>query len=122
MSISQSVYYVRNNNSFVIVRIEGHFINFFAINLMIMTSYNIHFSMLFLAAKQAPSVVIELDTPFCKISCHPFIFFIFRVIEAFCNSKVYLSKPTNSTICFPTASSLNILSTLLLSAVLIPDG
>ena len=37
---------------------------------MPMTSYDIHFSMLFLPAKQGLSVVIELNTPFCNILCH----------------------------------------------------
>ena len=74
MPISQSVYSVGHNNSFVIVRREGNFINFFGINLMTMTSYDIHFSMLFLPAKQALSIVIELNTPFCNILSHPLHF------------------------------------------------
>ena len=69
------MYSVSHNNSFFIVRGEGNFINFFAINLMKMTSYNIHFSMLFLPAEHALSVVIELNTPFCNILCHPLTFF-----------------------------------------------
>ena len=47
------MFVVGNNNSFVIVRREGNFIHLFGINLMTMTSYDIHFSMLLLPAKQA---------------------------------------------------------------------
>ena len=60
---------------------------FFGMNLMTMTSYNIHFLMLFLPAKQTLWVVIELNTPFCNIFCHPFIFFIFRAIKHFLRVK-----------------------------------
>ena len=77
------MYSVGHNNSFVIVRREGYFINFFGINLMSMTSYDIHFSMLLLPAKQALSIVIELNTPFCNILCHPLSFFIFRAVKHF---------------------------------------
>ena len=88
MSISQSVYSASHNNSFVIVRREGNFINFFGINLMTMTSYDINFLMLILPAKQALSIVIELNTSFCNILCHPLtIFFIFRAIELFVRVK-----------------------------------
>ena len=48
---------------------------------MTMTSYEIHFLMLFLPAKQALSIVIKLNTPFCNIPCHPLYFFIFRAIK-----------------------------------------
>ena len=88
---------------------------------MTMTSYDIHFSMLFLLAKQALSIVIELNSPFCNIFLHPLTFFIFRALKDFVRVKINLN-PANSTICFPPASSLNIPSTLLLSPVLIQDG
>ena len=74
MSVSQGRYSVCHNNSFVVVGWEGNFINFFSINLMTMNSYDIHFSVLFLSAKQTLSVVIELDTPFCNIFGHPLDF------------------------------------------------
>ena len=93
MSISQSVYSVSHNNSFVIVRREGNFINFFGIILMTMTSYDIHFFMLLLPAKQALSIVIELNTPFCNILCYPLIFFIFRAIKH--SVRVKFSSQTN---------------------------
>ena len=83
MSISQSVYSISHNNSFIIVRREADFINFFGKNLMTMTSYDIHISMLFLPAEQALSIVIELKTPFCKQSLSPPSFFIFRAIKHF---------------------------------------
>ena len=72
MTISQSVYSVSHNNSFVIVRREGDFINFLRINLMTMSSYEIHFSMLLLPAEQA---LIELNITFYNILCHPLTFF-----------------------------------------------
>ena len=122
MSASLSVYSVGHNNSFVIVKSEGNFINFFGINLMTMTSYDIHFSMLFLPAKQALSVVTELNTPFCNILCHPLTFFLSSESSSILQECSVALKPTNSTICFPPASSLSIPSTLLLSSVLIPDG
>ena len=87
------MYSVSHNNPFVIVRREGNFIKFFGINLMTMTSYDIHFSMLFLAAKQALSIVIELNTPFCNILCHSLTFFIFGTIKHFVRIK--LSTQTN---------------------------
>ena len=92
MSVSQSVYSIGHNNSFVIRR-EGNFINFFGISLMIMNSYDIHFSMLFIPAKKALSVVIELNTPFCNILCHPLTFFIFRAIKHLL--RVKFSPQTN---------------------------
>ena len=63
---------------------------------MTMTSYHIHFSMLFLPAKQALSIVIEFNTPFCKKNCHPhtlFNFFYLQSHRAFCKSK--FSSQTN---------------------------
>ena len=83
MSVSRGLYSVCHNNSFVIVGWEGNFINFFGINLMTMTSYDIHFSVVFLSAKQTLSVVIELNTPFCNIPCLPLHFFIFRTVKHF---------------------------------------
>ena len=74
MFVSYSVYSAGHNVSLVIVRWKGNFINFLGINLMTMTSYDIHFSMLFFHAKQTLSVVVELNTPFCKIPCHPLHF------------------------------------------------
>ena len=62
MSVSQGLYSVDHDNSFVIVGWEGNFINFFGTNLMTMTSYDIYFSVLFLPAKQTLSVVIELNS------------------------------------------------------------
>ena len=91
MSISHSVYSVSHNNSFVIVRREGNFINFFGINLMKMTSYEIHLSILILLAKQALSIVIKLNTPFCNILCHPLHFLSSEPSSIF-KSKVYLSN------------------------------
>ena len=88
---------------------------------MTMTSYDIHFSMLFLPAEQALSIVIEFNTPFCNIVCHPLTFFFFRAIKHFVSVK--FSSQTNKFYnLFPSASSLNIPSTLLLSPVLIPEG
>ena len=60
---------------------------------MSITSYEIQFSMVFLPAKQALSVIIELNTPFCKISYHPFTFFFFRTIKHFV--RVKFSPQTN---------------------------
>ena len=54
---------------------------------MTMTSYDIHFSMLFLPAKQAFSVVIELNTLFVTCSVTPYIFYL-HSHQAFCKSKV----------------------------------
>ena len=93
MSVSQSVYSVSHNNSFVIVRREGNFINFFGINLMTMTLYDINFPMLFLPAKQALSVVTEFNIHFCNILCHHLHFYIFRVIKHFV--RVQFSSQTN---------------------------
>ena len=81
------MYSVGHNNSFVIVRREGNFINFFGINHMTMTSYDIHFSVLFLLAKQTLSKVIELNAPFCNILCHLVTFFIFGAIKQFVRVK-----------------------------------
>ena len=81
------MYSVGHNNSFVIVRREGNFIKFFGINLLTMTSYDIHFSMLFLPAKQALSIVIELNIRFCNILCHPLTLFTFRTIKHFLRVK-----------------------------------
>ena len=83
---------VSHNNSFVIVGREGDFINFFCINLMTMTSYDIHFSMLFHPAEQALSIVINLNTPFVTFYVTPYIFF-FRAIEHFV--RVKFSSQTN---------------------------
>ena len=52
MFLSQGLYSVCHNNSFVIVGWEGNFINFFGINLMTNTSDDIHFSVLLIPAKQ----------------------------------------------------------------------
>ena len=93
MTINQSVYSVSHNNSFVIVRRECGFINFLRINLMTMTSYDIHFSMLFLPAKQALSVVIELNIPFYNILWYSLAFFFFRAIKHFV--RVQFSSQTN---------------------------
>ena len=60
---------------------------------MTMTSYDIHFSALFLPAKQTLSVVIELNTLFCNILGHPLTFVIFRVIKHYV--RVYFSSQTN---------------------------
>ena len=115
MSVSQDVYSVCHKNSFVIVGWQGNFIYFFGINLMTMTSYDIHFSVLFLTAKQTLSVVMELSTPFCNILCH--LYFLSSEPSIILYGYSFTLKPTNSTICFPPASSLNIPSTLLLSPV-----
>ena len=93
MFVSQSVYSVGHNNSFIVVRREDNFINFFCINLMTMTSYDIHFSMLFLPAKQTLSIVIELHTPFVTFFVIPLTFFIFSVIKHFV--RVQFSSQTN---------------------------
>ena len=88
------MYSVSHNNRFVIVRREGNFINFFCINLMTMTSYNINFTMLFPPAKQALSIVIEFNTIFlCNILWHPLNFFIVRAIKQFVGVK--FSSQTN---------------------------
>ena len=60
---------------------------------MIMTSYDIHFSMLLLPAKQALSIVIELNTHFCNILHHPLTFFIFEAIKHLVGVK--FSSQTN---------------------------
>ena len=52
-----------------------------------MTSYDINFWMMFLPAKQAISIVIELNTPFCNILWHPLTFFILRAIKHFVGVK-----------------------------------
>ena len=88
---------------------------------MTMTSYDNHFSMLFLHAKQALSIVIELNTPFCNILCHPITFFIFRAIKHFVRVK-FCSQTNKFNNLLPTQSPLNIPRNLLLSLVLIPDG
>ena len=54
---------------------------------MTMTSYDIRYSMLFLPAKQALSVVIEFNSPFCNIICHPLPFLIFGDIKHFVRVK-----------------------------------
>ena len=93
MTVIQSMNSVSHNKSLIIVRREGNFINFFGINLMTMTSYDIHFSMLFPLTKQALSVVIECKTPFCNIFYHPLTFFIFSAIKHFV--RVKFSSQTN---------------------------
>ena len=60
---------------------------------MTMTSYDIHFSMLFLPGKRALSLVIELNAPFCHILCHRLTFFVFRAIKHFV--RVKFSSQTN---------------------------
>ena len=74
---------------------------------MTMTSYDIYFLMLFLPAKQTLSVVIELSTPFCNILCDP-LHFLTSEPSRILKEYSFALKPTNSTICFPPASSLNI--------------
>ena len=69
---------------------------------MTMTSHDIHFSMLFLPAKQALSVVIELNTPFCNILGHPLSFFIFRAIKHFVRVK-FSSQTNKFNNLFPTS-------------------
>ena len=86
------MYSVGHANSLVIISRESNFINFFDINLVTLTSYYIHFSMLFLPAKQTLSIVIELNTPFCNILCYSLTFFI-RTIKHFV--RVKFSSQTN---------------------------
>ena len=60
---------------------------------MTMTSYDVHFSMLFIPAKQEHSVIIEVNTTFCNILCHPLTFVIFRASKHFV--RVKFSSQTN---------------------------
>ena len=122
MYVSYCVYSVSHINSFVIVRREGNFINICDKTPMTMTSSDIHFSTLFLPAKQALSIVIKFNIIFTTFfDTLPPTFFILRAIKHFVGVK-FSSQSNNFNNCLPPASSLNIPSTLLLSSVLIPDG
>ena len=73
---------------------------------MTLTSYDIHCSMLFLPAKQALSIVIELNTPFCNILCHSLTYFIFRTIQNFVRVK-FSSQTNKFNNLLPTSFILN---------------
>ena len=84
---------------------------------MTMTSYNIHFSILFLPAKQALSIVIEMNAPFVTFFL-PLTFFIIRAIKYFVRVKFSFQNQQiqNSSIFFPPASSLIILSSFTINS------
>ena len=61
MSICQCVYSILQYYSFVIISGEGYLVHFFCVYLMLMTSNNIHGSVLTYSTKQAYLVIIKAN-------------------------------------------------------------
>ena len=108
------------DDSLVVLMRQCYFIDSLSVNIMCTTA-DIHLLHLRLVIEKVVLVIVKSVGLLNECLLHPPCTSSFGILDPSCRNTVWLSGLTNSVICWPPASSLNIPMTLLLIPVSMPD-